>query len=402
MRISHFAALLVGVGVVLTGCTTAGPSPAGTTLASGTSAVANVATTSDLSSIPTLTDTVTTPQSSAATSTSASSSTTAVPVRVSTSRPHSTASPTATGPVTAVPADVQEAGTGVATAVLAQLPIKGRAPMTGYSRAAFGSAWTDANDDLLGHNGCDTRNDILGRDLHGITYKAGTHSCAVLTGALTDPYTARSIAFTRGVATSTAIQIDHVVALGDAWQTGAQHLSPQARVDLANDPLELLAVDGPTNEAKGDGDAATWLPPNKAYRCAYVARQVAVKARYGLWVTSAEHDAIAQVLTTCTTQTAPSEPGTPPTAAPSAAAGAAPASTSAPATTAAPPAPTSVPQPIPPTTPTPTLAPTATETPSQVASPAGATAMCNDGTYSYAAHHQGACSHHGGVAVFYH
>lgn len=265
--------------------------------------------------------------------------------------------------------------------------------MTGYSRAEFGSAWTDANDDLLGHNGCDTRNDILGRDLHGVTFKAGTRNCAVLTGTLTDPYTAHTIAFTRGVTTSTAIQIDHVVALGDAWQTGAEYLSPQARLDLANDPLELLAVDGPTNEAKGDGDAATWLPRNKAYRCAYVARQVAVKARYSLWVTPAEHDAIARVLTTCTTQTAPSESGTPPTNVHSAAV-ATPAPTSHHTTTTAPAAPTSVPQP--------TVPATATPTPTQEASPAGATAMCNDGTYSYAAHHQGACSHHGGVAVFYH
>jgi hypothetical protein len=111
----------------------------------------------------------------------------------------------------------------------------------------------------------------------------------------------------RGETTSTAVQIDHVVALGDAWQKGAQQLSDSERVDLANDPLELLAVDGPTNEAKGDGDAATWLPPNKSFRCSYVARQIAVSAKYHLWVTAAEKDAMTAVLGSCPGELAPTE-----------------------------------------------------------------------------------------------
>ena len=189
--------------------------------------------------------------------------------------------------------------------MLAFLPIKGRAPMTGYTRDQFGPAWDDNNDDPLGHNGCDTRNDILRRDLTATTLKPDTHGCAVLTGSLADPYTGTTIAFTRGVTTSAQIQIDHVVPLGDAWQTGAQQLTAQRRVDFGNDPLNLLAVNGSQNETKGDSDAASWLPPNKAYRCAYVARQVSVKRKYGLWVTQAEHDAIASVLTTCPSQLAP-------------------------------------------------------------------------------------------------
>ena len=176
--------------------------------------------------------------------------------------------------------------------LLATIPIKGRAPMTGYDRDKFGAAWTDDNDDVDGHNGCDTRNDILRRDLLAITLKPDTRGCLVLTGVLHDPYTRTTIEFARGVGTSSKVQVDHVVALGDAWQTGAAQWSESKRVDLANDPLELLAVDGSANESKGDGDAATWLPPNKAFRCAYVERQVAVKARYGLWTTQAEHDAI--------------------------------------------------------------------------------------------------------------
>jgi hypothetical protein len=187
-----------------------------------------------------------------------------------------------------------------ALAALSAIPVKGRAPMTGYARDQFGSGWVDTD-----RNGCDTRNDVLARDLTGETFKAGTRDCVVLTGSLADPYSGRAIAFQRGVATSTAVQIDHVVALGDAWQTGAQAWDTATRTRFANDPRELLAVDGPLNEQKGDGDAATWLPPNRSYRCAYVARQVAVKVAYGLWMTQAEKDASATVLATCPTQTLP-------------------------------------------------------------------------------------------------
>lgn len=180
------------------------------------------------------------------------------------------------------------------------LPIKGRAPKTGYSRAQFGAAWSDVD-----HNGCDTRNDILNRDLTSITYKPGTHNCVVLTGTLADPYTGSTIQFQRGQSTSSKVQIDHVVALSNAWQTGAQQLAPATRLAFANDPYNLLAVDGPANQQKSDGDAATWLPSNKSYRCQYVARQIGVKAKYSLWVTQAEHDAMANVLSTCPSQTIP-------------------------------------------------------------------------------------------------
>ena len=185
--------------------------------------------------------------------------------------------------------------------------------MTGYSRDEFGPAWEDVD-----HNGCDTRNDVLQRDLTAITFQAGS-SCVVETGTLADPYTGKSIDFTRGEGTSTAVQIDHVVALGDAWQTGAFQWSADKRLQFANDPIELLAVDGPTNEAKGDGDAATWLPPNKAFRCQYIEIQVSVKAKYGLWVTQAEHDAMARILDGCGSTNPASLPPTeaaPPTAVP--------------------------------------------------------------------------------------
>ena len=197
--------------------------------------------------------------------------------------------PTSTTTTTAGPAPASSAGS--ALAALASIPVKGRAPLTGYVRTArFGAAWLDVD-----RNGCDTRDDVLRRDLTGV---AGSR-CTVRSGELHDPYTGRTIAFVRGQGTSEAVQIDHVVALADAWRSGAQQLTQERRVALANDPVNLFAVDGPTNSSKGDGDAATWLPPRKAFRCTYVAHQVAVKHAYGLWVTPAEHDAIERVLASC-------------------------------------------------------------------------------------------------------
>jgi len=177
---------------------------------------------------------------------------------------------------------------------LESIPVKGRAPKTGYTRDEFGPAWADTD-----HNGCDTRNDILARDLTGETFKPGTNNCVVATGTLADNYTGATIQFVRGQDTSSDIQIDHIVPLSDAWQKGAQQLSADQRKELANDPLNLMAADGPTNSAKGDKDAATWLPPNKAFRCEYVERQTDVKAKYALWVTQPEHDVIVGVLKNC-------------------------------------------------------------------------------------------------------
>ncbi len=172
--------------------------------------------------------------------------------------------------------------------------------MTGYRRSAFGTRWPDVD-----HNGCDTRNDILRRDLSRVVFRASSPNCVVSSGVISDPYTGQQIDFVRGVATSALVQIDHVVALGDAWQKGAQQLSVGRRTEFANDPLNLLAVGGAANQAKGDGDAATWLPPRHAYRCAYVARQIAVKVRYGIWVTAGERDEMRRVLSRCPTQPLP-------------------------------------------------------------------------------------------------
>lgn len=267
--------------------------------------------------------------------------------------PAATTAGTAPPPPTAPAAPLAPVGAGATTvppgpalAAARELPVKGRAPRTGYDRDLFGSGWVDVD-----RNGCDTRNDILARDLASETYRPGTRDCVVLTGTLADPFSGRPIDFVRGNTTSNAVQIDHVVALSDAWQKGAQSWDEARRVAFANDPLNLLAVDGPLNGQKGDGDTATWLPPNRGFRCAYVARQVAVKRAYGLWATQAEQDAMVRVLSACPAEpllTAADEPAAAAGPAP-ATAGPAPAATRppAPSPTAGPPAPAPAPVPAP-------------------------------------------------------
>lgn len=185
----------------------------------------------------------------------------------------------------------------LASDALKQIAVKGRAPKTDYSREQFGGGWQDLGD-------CDIRNVVLARDMDNVTTVSDT-DCNVLSGTLQDPYTGKLIMFKRGPTTSNAVQIDHVVALSDAWQKGAQNISPDKRLEFANDLLNLLAVDGPINQQKSDSDAASWLPPNKDYRCRYVARQIAVKIKYLLWMTPAEHDATAKVLESCPSQVLP-------------------------------------------------------------------------------------------------
>ena len=180
--------------------------------------------------------------------------------------------------------------------VLNSLEVKGRAAKTGYARSQF-PHWSDPD-----RNGCDARNDTLKRDLTQISFKSGTRNCKVLTGQLLDPFSGKVITFS---STKSTIDIDHVVALSNAWQTGAAYFDKTKRQQIANDPLNLLAVDFSLNRQKGDGDAATWLPPLKSYRCDYVARQIAVKSKYGLWVTQPEKGAIIKLLEKCEGQKLP-------------------------------------------------------------------------------------------------
>lgn len=162
-----------------------------------------------------------------------------------------------------------------------------------YEREQFGTAWADVD-----RNGCDTRNDVLRRDLTATTIDAD--GCTVLTGVLADPYTGRRIVFARGKG-SALVQIDHVVALAAAWSSGAASWDRRTREAFANDPANLLAVDGPANQDKGASDAAAWLPPDPGFACVYALRQIRVKAAYGLWVTDDERAALDDALDTCVT-----------------------------------------------------------------------------------------------------
>ena len=184
---------------------------------------------------------------------------------------------------------------GSALEALNGLEVKGRAPKTDYARAQFGSGWATVN-------GCSTSDVIMFRDLINVTL---SDECTVASGLLNDTYTGEAIQYTKD--DPSAIQIDHVIALSDAWQTGAQNLTRELRIQLANDPLELIAVQGDANQQKSDGNAASWLPSNKAFRCQYIARQIAVKQKYTLWLIPGEKQAMLDVLSTCPDQTLPAK-----------------------------------------------------------------------------------------------
>jgi len=226
-----------------------------------------------------------------------------VPTAATSAVPPSSPSAVPTDVPTDVPTSASAAPVappGAALAALGTLAVRGRAPRTGYDRDLFGQAWADTD-----RNGCDTRNDVLRRDLRDVVLDPRTGGCVVLTGTLPDPFSGQDLPFERGPR-SAEVQVDHVVALSDAWQKGAQQWTPARRLAFANDPLNLLAVQGSLNARKSDGDAATWLPPHRPSRCAYVARQVAVKVKYGAWVTRAELDAVARELARCPDEPLPS------------------------------------------------------------------------------------------------
>jgi len=178
-----------------------------------------------------------------------------------------------------------------ARAALDSLPVRQSDPDDGYTRERFGQAWADVDGD-----GCDTRDDVLARDLADVRLDPG--GCVVLAGTLDDPYTGTAIAFVRGP-DSAAVQIDHLVALDDAWRTGARAWPASRRLAFANDPANLLAVSGNANQDKGASDASQWLPPQAGFACVYVVRQLRVKAAYGLWLTPDERAAADRTLRGC-------------------------------------------------------------------------------------------------------
>jgi hypothetical protein len=184
-----------------------------------------------------------------------------------------------------------------ARAHLKALPVRGWDRVSDFRRSEFGKAWSDAVDVEFGRNGCNTRDDILRRDLTELVVRPFT--CYAQSGVLVDPYTGNVIDFVRGPKTSNSVEIDHVVSLADAWYKGARSWDPQRRLDFANDPRNLLAVSPEANFAKAFRDAASWLPPNEGFRCDFAARVVEVKTAYGLWLAAKEKKALTDVLARC-------------------------------------------------------------------------------------------------------
>ncbi|MBP2702714.1 HNH endonuclease [Microbispora sp. RL4-1S] len=192
--------------------------------------------------------------------------------------------PDGTGPgLAAISSDGDRAE---ARKLIDRVETKGRGPKTGYDRDEFGYAWADNADGVpWAHNGCDTRNDLLKRDGQDIQYRDGS-DCVIVSMTLYDPYTGKTIDWTKQKAAS--VQIDHVMPLSYDWQMGASRWSDAKRKQIANDPLNLIPVDGPQNSAKGDSGPATWLPPRRAVRCSYAVRFAQVALKYDLPVTTAD------------------------------------------------------------------------------------------------------------------
>lgn len=191
--------------------------------------------------------------------------------------------------------------------ILGEIPVQDRQPAPGYERdcganqaCVFGPAWTDDHDAPLGHDGCDTRNNILNRDLTEITHQPDTNGCAIATGTLTDPFTGTEITFT--TADGADVHIDHLYPLALAWDMGANQWPPERRVAFANDPANLQAVSASANLAKGDDGPGRWLPENETYTCEYIASFLSVANSYDLPITPEDHDTAAEILPHCTGQ----------------------------------------------------------------------------------------------------
>lgn len=214
-----------------------------------------------------------------------------VAIQVTTSTPHSVRFAAQAQPPSMAPGVDPLAG-------VSEVPVRVRG--NDYRRAAFGDSWDDDNSAPGGHNGCDTRNDILNRDLVDKTFVA-IKRCpsAVATGTLHDPYTNAVVSFVRGNQTGASVQIDHIVPLALAWDLGARDWPDDLRLRFANDPANLLAVAGKPNQDKGDQEPARWMPPNRAFWCQYAVQFAEVLRGYTLPVDAASAGVLREAAGTC-------------------------------------------------------------------------------------------------------
>ncbi|GAA3207832.1 HNH endonuclease family protein [Microbacterium terregens] len=204
-------------------------------------------------------------------------------------RPSTTASRTPTPSPPSLSPGVREA-----LAALADLDSVSGSSTAGYDRGAFGQAWYDED-----RNGCDTRNDMLRRDLTQTVVKPGTNNCKVLTGTLVDPYTGETLEFVSGTTTSVLVQIDHLVPLSWAWRHGAEFWTTEERTSFANDPANLRATSGPVNQSKSDSGPGTWMPPAETAHCNYAKDFIVVLASWNLGIGTADRDALQRTLAVC-------------------------------------------------------------------------------------------------------
>lgn len=191
--------------------------------------------------------------------------------------------------LTVLPAGPANSAANPGLVALNRLPVRAEASGVGYARSAFGQAWKDTD-----HNGCGQRDDVLARDLTQVTKRT---RCIVVSGQLIDPYTGRVVFFTKAKANQ--VQVDHIVALAEAWRSGASRWTPSRREFFANDLEVLTATYGPVNQAKSDKDATEWTPTSTARRCWYARRVVAIKTHYGLSVDQSEKTKLAAFLRGC-------------------------------------------------------------------------------------------------------
>jgi len=205
-------------------------------------------------------------------------------------------------PPTGAP-DPGPAGTGAPT-LLQRLTVMEPVEDLTYDRDEFGSGWGDLDGD-----GCNTREEVMWRDLLWAKREDG---CNVVEGTLRDPYTWTLIRYDEAVNAQT-VQVDHVYPLKRAWLYGARGWSEEKRKRFANDELNLLAVDGPTNGRKSDQGPETWLLPvnpnrplvrqtvlvNRAYECSWSRRYVQVAAKWRLGISPRDEAVLADTLERC-------------------------------------------------------------------------------------------------------